>query len=244
MTEFFAKIWFLIRHLNDNAAWTDLINHIGTPAVYVSLFAIIFLETGVVIMPFLPGDSLLFAVGAMTARPVGLEFWSLFSLLTTAAIIGDALNYTIGKRVGPSIFSRPEVPKEQRRLTDRLLNRDHLLKAQAFYVKHGGKTIILARFVPIIRTFAPFVAGIGQMSYPRFAMFNVVGAIAWVGICMFAGRLFGELEFVKKNFELVVLAIIVISVIPVLIEFYRAKQAEKRGKDPILEATTIGEKVD
>lgn len=243
--EFFRKLLFLLSHLNDNDAWREMINYIGTPSLYGVLIAIIFLETGVVIMPFLPGDSLLFAIGAMTARDIGLDFWLLFAVLTVAAVVGDAVNYFIGYRVGPAIFSHDVSDTAKKKLSDRLLNRDHLLKAQAFYEKHGGKTIILARFVPIIRTFAPFVAGIGKMSYPRFALYNVVGGVAWVFLCMAAGRFFGRFEIVQKRFELVIVAIVLISVLPMVIEFIKARRAAKRGTpDPLLEATTIGEKVE
>jgi membrane-associated protein len=200
----------LDRHLNEWAASMG-------PWLYVVLFAIIFCETGLVITPFLPGDSLLFAVGALAATPgspIGL--WSIIVLLCAAGILGDAVNYAIGRRVGPAIFKREQ---------SELLNKEHLLRAHRFYEKHGGKTIIIARFVPIIRTFAPFVAGIGEMGYRRFAAFNVIGAVAWVVGFTVAGFWFGNQPFVKKNFSLVVLAIIVISVIPAVVEFWRARRA-------------------
>jgi membrane-associated protein len=206
--------------------------------LYVILFAVIFAETGLVVTPFLPGDSLLFAVGALAASDENraINIYVMGVVLTIAAIIGDAVNYAIGKKLGPKVFASE---------SSKLLNKAHLLKAQHFYEKHGGKTIILARFIPIIRTFAPFVAGIGKMSYARFAAYNVIGAIAWVVICLAAGFWFGNLPFVKKNFELVILAIILISLVPVIIEFWKARKAAKIGKaDPILEATTVGEKVD
>ena len=242
MSELARKLFYLIRHLNEDAAWQNVIAHIGTPSMYAVLFAIIFLETGVVIMPFLPGDSLLFALGAMSARDVGLDFWTIFFLLWFAAVLGDAVNYAIGKRLGPAVFNRD--PGAAPRFSDKLLNRKHLEKAQAFYVKYGGKTIILARFVPIVRTFAPFVAGVGKMGYARFFAFNVIGGLLWVGICMAAGRAFGESQFVKKNFELVIVAIVVISVLPMAVEFWRARRAEQRGGDAVLEATTVGERSD
>jgi membrane-associated protein len=242
MIEFFKLLYQLLRHLNEDAAWNNLINYVGAPWVYATIFAIIFFETGVVILPFLPGDSLLFALGAIAARPdIGLGFWPMFTLALVAAIVGDAVNYSIGKAMGPAIFNRPETVGGPRRLRDRLLNRKHLKQAQDFYEKHGGKTIILARFVPIIRTFAPFVAGIGKMSYPRFAAYNVIGAVSWVSICMAAGWWFGNREWVKKNFELVIIAIIVISVLPVVIEFVKARRAARRGASPVVEATTLGE---
>ncbi|MGC4032544.1 MAG: VTT domain-containing protein [Tepidisphaeraceae bacterium] len=227
--EFFHKLVHLIfGNLGNNEAWRDMIAYIGTPSLYAVLFAIIFLETGVVILPFLPGDSLLFAIGAMSARDIGLHFWAIFGLLWVAAVIGDAVNYSIGKTLGPAVFNRAtDAPAK---FTDKLLNRKHLEKAQAFYVKYGGKTIILARFVPVVRTFAPFVAGVGKMSYPRFFMFNVVGGLLWVGLCMGAGRLFGRFEFVQKRFELVVIAIIVISILPMVVEFWRKKRRKTRRR--------------
>lgn len=183
--------------------------------VYVLMFAIVFCETGLVVLPFLPGDSLLFALGALGAIPgIPLNLWLMAALLILAAFLGDALNYAIGRRLGPAVFHRAD---------SRWLNRKHLAAAHAFYEKYGGKTIILARFVPIVRTFAPFVAGIGQMHYPRFAAFNFVGAVLWVGSMMGAGRLFGGIPWVQKNFETVIIAIIVISVLPAVVEFLRAK---------------------
>ncbi|MFM7148249.1 MAG: DedA family protein [Gemmataceae bacterium] len=184
---------------------------------YAILFLIIFAETGLVVTPFLPGDSLLFALGAMATTPTSPihlynstnGFLLLMAILITAAILGDALNYAIGFRVGPKVFRYEKSV---------LFNQKHLLRAQNFYEKHGNKTIILARFVPIVRTFAPFVAGIGKMQYRQFALYNVVGGITWVTVCVISGWLFGELPFVKKNFELVVLAIIFISIIPMAVE--------------------------
>ncbi len=175
------------------------------------LFMIIFLETGVVIMPFLPGDSLLFAIGAFTAKG-SFDYWTITTLLLIAAIIGDSVNYAIGKYLGPKIFDSAESV---------YLNRKHLLKARAFYEKYGAKTIIIARFIPIVRTFAPFVAGIAEMKYKEFMTYNVVGAILWIYSFCTLGFYFGSLEFVEKNFKLVMLAIIIISVLPAVIEFMR-----------------------
>jgi membrane-associated protein len=201
--------------------------------LYALLFAVIFAETGLVVTPFLPGDSLLFAVGALSASEGSpINVWLVGILMTVAAILGDAVNYSIGKYVGPKVFSRE---------SSRLLNKEHLLRAHKFYEKHGGKTIILARFLPIIRTFAPFVAGIGEMSYARFAAYNVIGGVAWVWSFLLLGYWFGNREIVKKNFTLVILAIVVISVIPVVIEFIKARKAS--GFD-VVEATTVGEKTD
>lgn len=185
--------------------------------VYGLMFAIIFCETGLVVLPFLPGDSLLFALGALGAIPgIPLNLWLMGGLLTLAAVLGDALNYAIGRRLGPAVFHRED---------SRWLNRKHLESAHAFYEKYGGKTIILARFVPIVRTFAPFVAGIGRMDYPRFAVFNVAGAVLWVGSMMGAGRLFGGIAWVQRNFEAVIVAIILISVLPAAVEFLKARRA-------------------
>jgi membrane-associated protein len=232
--EFFTKLFHLLfGGLSDTAKWNDLIAYVGTANVYVVLFLIVFAETGLVVTPFLPGDSLLFAVGAVGSRPeIGLNLPLLTLLLIAAAVIGDAVNYWIGYRVGPAIFKKE---------TGRLLNKEHLIRAQRFYEKYGGKTIILARFVPIVRTFAPFVAGIGRMNYLRFALYNVVGGVAWVLVCVVAGYYFGRFEFVQRHFELVIVAIIVISVLPMLWEFWRARQAAKSGRDVLLAATTLGE---
>lgn len=216
----FVLLYGVLRHLGEDDKWRALIDHIGTGNLYLVLFAIIFAETGLVIIPFLPGDSLLFAVGALGARDIGINIPLVTILLIVAAVVGDAVNYSIGYRLGPAVF-RSEKSK--------LLNKAHLLKAQAFYEKHGGKTIILARFIPIIRTFAPFVAGIGKMSYARFAAYNVIGAIAWVCLCIVAGWLFGGFEIVKKNFELVLIAIVFISVLPVIVEFLKARAEAKRA---------------
>ncbi len=184
------------------------------PWFYLLLFAIIFCETGLVVTPILPGDSLLFAVGALAAdSSSSLSMALLFGLLVAAAVIGDAVNYAIGYRLGPKVFKYEH---------SRLFNKKHLLKAQAFYEKYGSMTIILARFVPIVRTFAPFVAGIGQMRYPRFFLYNCVGAVAWVAICLWSGYFFGGLPWVKAHFELVVLAIVIISVMPMVVEFLLA----------------------
>jgi membrane-associated protein len=235
--EFFSKLYDLLRHLGEDAKWRAMIDHIGVVPMYVVLFAIIFAETGLVVTPFLPGDSLLFAIGAIGARGILTpgELVLLVALLIAAAIIGDAVNYWIGYKLGPAVFNRED---------SRLLNKKHLLKAQEFYEKYGGKTIILARFVPIVRTFAPFVAGVGRMNFFRFWMFNIVGGVAWVLICVGAGYAFGNIEFVKKRFELVIVAIVIISVMPMVWELYQARRAARRGGDALLAATTIGEKPD
>ena len=198
----------LDRHLN---AWAAQLGG----WLYLVLFGVVFCETGLVITPFLPGDSLLFAVGALAAMegsPIQLP--QVILLLCSAAILGDAVNYAVGFRVGPRIFHGED---------SALLNKKHLLRTQKFYEKHGGKTIILARFIPIIRIFAPFVAGIGRMEYRRFALFNVSGGVAWTLIFVLAGYRFAGIPAVQKNFHYVILAIIVLSVIPVIVEFAKAR---------------------
>ncbi|MCY2961555.1 MAG: DedA family protein [Planctomycetota bacterium] len=201
----------LDKHLNSWAA--DL-----GPWTYVLLFAIVFCETGLVVTPFLPGDSLLFAVGALSASPGSpIHPVHVAVLLIIAAILGDAVNYAIGRRIGPRVFKEGS----------RFLKKEHLDRTHAFYEKHGGKTIILARFIPIVRTFAPFVAGIGQMSYRRFAAYNVIGAVVWVVLFVWAGWQFGRAEFVQKNFHYVILAIIVLSILPAVFEWWRARRAAR-----------------
>jgi membrane-associated protein len=210
----------LIQHAIDIFLHLDThLNELATnlgPWLYVLLFAIIFAETGLVVTPFLPGDSLLFAIGALAAiagSPIDVG-WVIL-LLIVAAILGDAVNYAIGLRVGPRVFTSE---------TSRLLNKEHLLRTHRFYEKYGGKTIILARFMPIVRTFAPFVAGIGQMRYTHFAAYNVVGAIIWVAAFVLAGYYFGNVPVVKRNFHLVIVAIIILSIMPPVIEFIRARR--------------------
>jgi len=206
----FDFILHIDKHLavivNDYGAWT-----------YGILFLIVFAETGLVIAPLLPGDSLLFAAGALCSLG-NLNVWFLMGLLFVAAVLGDALNYAIGKRVGETLFTSR---------SSRFLNRKHLDRAHEFYQKYGGKTIILARFMPIVRTFAPFVAGMGSMTYGKFFLYNVVGAALWVGSFTMLGYQFGQLDFVKKYFAYVVLAIIVVSIIPPVIEIIRARQRSK-----------------
>ena len=184
---------------------------------YVILFLIIFLETGVVFTPFLPGDSLLFAAGALAALG-SLNIFILILILIIAAIIGDTSNYWIGHFFGEKILSHPRSP----------INEEHLKKTEEFFKKHGGKTIILARFVPIVRTFAPFVAGAGQMNYSKFIFFNVVGGIVWVCLFTLSGYLFGNISFVKKNFSLVIFIIILISVSPIIFEFIKKKASKDK----------------
>lgn len=186
------------------------------PWIYVLLFAIIFCETGLVVTPFLPGDSLLFALGAMTATENAvLSYPILFFSLIIAGILGDFVNYSIGSRFGAALF------KDE---NSKFFNRRHLAKTQVFYEKYGAKTIVIARYVPIVRTFAPFVAGMAQMQYRRFAIYNVVGAVSWVGIFLTLGHVFGNMEFVKRNFQLVILGIIIVSVLPIVFEWWKARR--------------------
>jgi membrane-associated protein len=202
----------------------ELIQHYGA-WVYAITFAIIFAETGLVLLPFLPGDSLLFALGTFTSsegEATRLTLWVVLASLTLAAVLGDAVNYHIGKYLGPRVFCG-----EGAGFWGRMLNRKHLDRAHAFYEKYGAKAVVLARFVPIVRTFVPFVAGAGAMNYSRFVVYNIVGAVAWVGICVLAGHWFGHFEFVKKRFEIIVIGIIVVSLIPLLIEFIAARRAAK-----------------
>lgn len=183
--------------------------------VYAILFLIIFCETGLVVTPFLPGDSLLFVAGALVAAPgTEINILILCLLLVSAAILGDGVNYLIGKYFGEKLFSNPD---------SKIFKQSYLTKTNEFYAKHGGKTIILARFVPIVRTFAPFVAGMGKMDYKKFSAFNVVGGVVWVSLFLFLGFFVGNLPWVKGNLKLLIVLIIVVSLLPGIIEFIRAK---------------------
>lgn len=215
----------LDRYLTEWAIWMG-------PWLYVLLFMVVFAETGLVVTPFLPGDSLLFAVGALTVPrdlnsdgtldPAALDVALVGVLLVVAAILGDAVNYAAGRFIGPKVFTADD---------SIFLNKKHLLRTQRFYEKHGGKTIILARFMPIVRTFAPFVAGIGKMSYARFASFNVVGALAWVVLFLLGGHFFGNLPQVQKNFHYVILGIIAVSVLPIALEVLRAWRSPNEASE-------------
>lgn len=211
-----AEIIHYILHVEDHLR--AFIQNYGL-LVYFLLFAIVFCETGLVVTPFLPGDSLLFAVGALAAPSQGLIDWKIVTpLLLFAAIAGDSLNYAIGKWFGPKVFQYE---------SHWLLRQEHLRKAHAFYEKYGGQAIVLARFVPIVRTFAPFVAGVGTMNYSRFFFYNVTGAIAWISLFIGGGYLFGNLPFVQSNMKAVILGIIVISILPIAWEFAKARFAKK-----------------
>ena len=197
-------------HLDRHLA--EVVRDYGT-FTNVILFGIVFCETGLVVTPFLPGDSLLFTAGALAALG-SLDVWVLFLTLALAAILGDTANYWIGKKIGPRAFDG----------SIRFLKQDHLRRTEAFYEKHGKKTIILARFVPIIRTFAPFVAGVGSMNYGVFLAYNVIGGVAWVAVCVFAGFFFGNIPVVRQNFSIAILAIIFVSTLPILWEAWKARR--------------------
>jgi membrane-associated protein len=204
----------LFLHLDEHLA--NVIRTYGT-WTYIILFTIIFLETGVVVTPFLPGDSLLFAAGALAATGAMDVTW-LFILLTIAAILGDTVNYWIGHYIGPRAFSG----------NIRFLKKEYLDRTHQFYEKYGGKAIVLARFVPIVRTFAPFVAGVGSMTYGKFIFYNVFGGILWCALFIFGGYFFGNLPFVKKNFEFVIIAIILLSLLPPVIEFIQEHRRKRQ----------------
>lgn len=184
---------------------------------YLILFLIVFCETGLVVTPFLPGDSLLFAAGAFASTGV-VDFWVLFAVLSAAAILGDTVNFHIGKYLGPKVLNKPNA---------KILKKEYLDRTHAFFERYGGLTIIYARFVPIVRTFAPFLAGVGAMTYSRFILYNVVGGIVWVAAFTAAGFFFGNIPIVQKNFTLVILFIIVLSVVPIVIEAIRHRRTRQ-----------------
>jgi membrane-associated protein len=203
------------KHLN------TVIQTYGT-LTYVFLFAVVFMETGFVVTPFLPGDSLLFAAGAFGALG-SLNIVVLYVILAAAAILGDTVNYWIGHSIGPKAFSS----------NSRFLKKEYLDKTHSYFEKHGGKTVIIARFIPIVRTFAPFVAGVGAMTYKHFIVYNVIGGLAWVGLFLFGGFFFGNLPVVKHNFTLVILVIIAISVLPGVIEYIKHKRAHRKDSSKV-----------
>lgn len=208
LKQFIELVLHLDRHLD------QLVSQFG-PWIYVILFLVIFAETGLVVTPILPGDSLLFAVGAIAARPeAGLSVTLIMVLLFVAAVLGDGLNYLIGKYSGEKLL----------RMKTRWINPKHIEKTQEFYQRYGGKTIVIARFIPIVRTFAPFVAGIGRMGYGRFMWFNIAGGLLWIVSVTLAGYFFGNIEIIRKNFGLVVIGIIVVSILPAVIEVLRARK--------------------
>ncbi len=214
MIEFLTQVLDFIRHLDVHL---ENIMREYQLATYIILALIIFCETGLVVTPFLPGDSLLFAAGAITAKTGILNVWLLIPLLFCAAILGDNTNYFFGRFLGQKVFTRDYW----------FLKRKYIDQTQQFYAKHGGKTLIIARFVPIVRTFAPFVAGVGKMEYRKFIFFCLSGGILWVSLLTLAGYFFGQIPIVKDNFEVVVIGIIGISVLPIVFEFVRAKLNRK-----------------
>ena len=224
--EFIAYLIDLFVHLDDHLSL--VITRYGT-WTYLILFVVIFMETGFVVTPFLPGDSLLFAAGTFAALGA-LDVTLLFLLLFAAAVAGDTVNYWIGRRIGPRVFD----------MNVRWLKREYLERTHRFYERHGGKTIFLARFVPIIRTFAPFVAGVGEMSYGRFLAYNVVGGLVWTGGFTFLGYFFGNIPIVRENFSFVVIGIIFISVLPIVYEFI-ASQLRGRRARAASEASAVNE---
>lgn len=195
--------------------------------VYGLLFLIIFAETGFVVTPFLPGDSLLFAAGAVAATGA-LNPWVAFTLLATAAFTGNIVNYAVGRAVGPRVFTATD----RSTILGRWMNRDYLSRAHQFFENYGGKAVILARFVPIVRTFVPFVAGAGQMTWSAFVTYNAIGAIGWVGMCLLAGVLFGNVPIIKNHFSLVTIGIVFVSLLPVIVEFVRHRR--RTPTDPAL----------
>ncbi len=203
-----------ILHINEHLAL--MVQTYGV-WIYAILFLIIFAETGLVVMPFLPGDSLLFAAGAIAASTGGLDPWLVGTVVVAAAFCGDNTNYWAGRILGPKVFKFED---------SFFFRRAHLIKTEQYYNEYGSRTVIIARFVPIVRTFAPFVAGIGRMPYPRFVLFSSIGSLLWVTICVGAGVLFGEMEFVKKNFEFVILAVIALSLLPIVIEVLKKKSPQ------------------
>jgi membrane-associated protein len=213
--EFLQRVIDFVLHLDKHLS--SIIQSVGL-WTYLVLFVVIFLETGFVVTPFLPGDSLLFAAGTFAAAKVLNVVW-LFGLLSAAAVLGDTANYWIGHFVGPKVF---------RQERSRFFKKEYLDRTHRFYEKYGSETIIIARFVPIVRTFAPFVAGVGRMSYWKFISYNVIGGVGWVAIFVFGGYFFGNIPFVKKNFSLVIILIIVISIIPAAVELIRHRAAARR----------------
>lgn len=211
--EILKTIIDLFLHVDKNLV--SLVDQYGV-LVYGILFLVVFMETGFVVTPFLPGDSLLFASGALAAMG-SMDIWLLYGLFLVAAIGGDTVNYWIGHYLGPKVFEGKS----------RFFKKEYLEEAEKFYEKHGGKAIILARFVPIVRTFAPFVGGVGKMNYSNFITYNIIGGLVWVSLFLFSGYLFGNIPFVKENFHYVVVVIVLMSVVPIFLEFLKKKKVKK-----------------
>jgi membrane-associated protein len=216
--DWIAKLLNVILHLN--LYLREVAEAYGS-WIYAVLFLIIFAETGLVVTPFLPGDALLFTIGTLTAQDGPLNLPIILVLLTAAGILGHTTNYWIGNKIGEKLFSNPQ---------SRIFNRKHLEQTHAFYERHGAKTIMLSRFIPLIRTFAPFVAGMGSMSYRKFFAYNVIGALVWVFGVVLLGHFFGNIPYVQKNFSLVILAIVVVSMIPPAVEITRGVLGRSKGK--------------
>lgn len=212
------EVFKFLLHFDDSL--TYIINLFG-PLTYVFLFLVVFAETGLVVIPFLPGDSLLFAVGTLAAENY-LNILIAYVTLLVAAIVGDTVNYWIGHHLGSKVFSKEN---------SKIFNKTYLKKTDDFYKKHGGKTIILARFVPIIRTFAPFIAGVGKMDYKTFLFYNVAGGFLWVTSLTFAGYFFGQMPIIKENFELAVIGIVIVSFLPMIFELVKHKLSSKKEKE-------------
>ena len=212
---FIKLIIDFIMHIDKHLV--SIINQFGSFS-YLVMFLIIFSETGLVVIPFLPGDSLLFMTGALAVKG-GFNIWIIYPVLVLAAVLGDSSNYFIGHKIGRKAFESKRIP---------FINQEHLEKTEKFYEKHGGKTIIMARFIPIIRTFAPFVAGIGKMSYREFMTYNVVGGVAWVTLFTFLGYFFGTIPAVSKNFTLVIIGIIFLSILPPIYQYLATKMEARK----------------
>ncbi|HMF14673.1 MAG TPA: DedA family protein [Gemmataceae bacterium] len=228
--ELLQQLFDLIRELTDPDRLAALLHSMGA-WFYVLLFVVVFCETGLVVTPILPGDSMLFAVGAVASLAgADLNLAIILLGLIAAAVGGDAANYAIGYHVGPRVFTSER---------SRLFNRKHLFRTQAFYEKYGAKTIILARFVPIVRTFAPFVAGIGKMRYFQFALYNVVGGVAWVLLCVLSGYFFGNVEWVKRHFEAVLVAVVLVSVMPIAVEYLLARRRQTAKKAELVSMSAV-----
>ncbi len=218
--DFIAQILDFFIHLNTHLA--NILEHYGT-LTYAILFLIIFCETGLVVMPLLPGDSLLFAVGALSASTGKLDAYVLIGLLICAALMGDNLNYVVGKFFGAKVKSKERIG---------FFKREYIANTEAYYEKYGGRTVIIARFIPIIRTIAPFVAGAGNMHYPRYLLFCITGACLWVGGLITLGYQFGNLEIVKKNFDIVILGIVAVSMLPLVFEVGRNLMGNAKSSEP------------
>lgn len=232
--QFFTELYHLLTNLGEHNAWEKFIQFVGGPTtVYIVMFMIVFVETGFIIMPFLPGDSLLFALGAIGSQLKDFDYKFASMLLVVAALCGDNVNYWVGRKLGPMIFSKEAdavAHGQKPGIFVRLLNKKHLHKTEQFFAKHGPKAVVLARFVAIVRTFTPFVAGMGKMNYARFLIFSLIGAILWVFVCVGAGVLLGQIDFVKEHFELVILAIIAVTVLPVGLEVFKNIRASRAVK--------------